>query len=172
MFELTKETRREALAIAVGISPFAVLAAVGALFDLRILGGVLLFLAPAALGAACCAFFAIRFRHVNRERVPHLTDVPTRLVLTRALLPLTAFLIFCSFIFLADPSGGRLPPRVFVFGAAAAFVCWVVANFLWRRWARLLGLDPDTVLVSMHHQRAYPQLEEAARQRTGRPPAV
>jgi hypothetical protein len=158
---LKQETRREALAIAVGISPFAVLAAVGALFDLRILGGVLLFLAPAAFGAACCAFFAIRFRHVNRDRVPHLIDLPKRLVLTRALLPLTAFVIFCSFVYLADPSGGKLPPRVFVSGAAVAFACWLATNFMWRRWARSLGLDPDRVLVAM-----------AERKRAGTPPAV
>jgi hypothetical protein len=158
---LKQETRREALAIAIGISPFAVLAAVGAPFDLRIPGGVLLFLAMASSGAACCVFVAIRFRHVNRERVPDLNDLPTRLVLTRALLPLTAFMIFCFFLYLADPSGGKLPPRVFAFGAAVAFACWLVTNLVWRLWARSLGLDPDSVLVSM-----------AERKRAGTPPAV
>jgi hypothetical protein len=168
---LKQESRREALAIAVAISPFAVLAALGALFDLRILGGVLIFLAPAALGAACCVLFALRFRHVDRDRVPHLIDLPTRLVLTRVLLPLAALVIFCALVVLVDP-GGKLPPGVLAFGAAGAFVWWVVTNLLWRRWAKSLGFDPDDVLVAMHHQRAYPQLEEAERRRTGRPPAV
>jgi hypothetical protein len=167
---LKQETRRDALAIAVGISPFAVLAAVGALFDLRILHGTLLFLAPAALGAAICAFFAIRFRHVNRDRVPHITHIPARLVGTRALLPFAAFAAFCTFVYVADPSGGKLPLRVFVSGAAFAFACWFATNLLWRRWVRSLGLDPDTVLVSINH--AYRPPEKAAGQRTGRPPAV
>ena len=142
----------------------------GALFDLRILHGTLLFLAPAALAAAFCAFFAIRFRHVNRDRVPHMTRIPARLVRTRALLPFATFAVFCTFVYFANPSGGKLPLRVFVSGAVFAFACWVAANLLWRRWARSLGLDPDAVLVSINQ--VYRPPENAARQRTGRPPGV
>lgn len=164
------EIRREAVAIAVGISPFAVLAAAGALFDLRILSGVLLFVPPAALGAASYAFFVIRFRHVNREGLYPIRHIPGRLILARALLPIVAFVIFCAFVYFADPAGGRLPLRVFAAAAAFAFACWGAFMFVWRRWARSLGLDPDIALVSINHAHAGPR--NAAGQGTSGPPAV
>jgi hypothetical protein len=158
--------------IALAIMPFAVLAAIGLAFDVRVLGFALVFLAPIALALACHAFVAVRFRHMKSSAVLFQIDIPARLVLTRAVLPLTTLALLFAFLILSDSAGGGSKSRALAVSVGLAFVCWAIMNWLWRRWARSLGFEPDAVLASMHRSRAYRELEEAARRRDAAPPAA
>jgi hypothetical protein len=163
--DLNAENRREAVAVAVAVMPFTILAIIGAIFDVRILAIALILLVPVALVLAWHAFLFVRFRHLKPSDVPHQIDIPNRLVLTRAALPFTTLVILFSLAFVAGRSSDGLSSRALAVSAAAAFACWAIINWLWRRWARSLGFEPDAVLASIHRSKAYPELVEAARRR-------
>ena len=142
--------RNDLVAIAVAATPFAILAIVGAFFDMRIPGMIVLFALAASSPLGVIAFFSIRFRNVNSGQIPHLTDIPRHLVVTRATLPSASLMIALCLIVLLDRSSDGISARVLGIGVLAAFAFWAVGNLLWRRWARSLGFEPDAVLASMH----------------------
>jgi hypothetical protein len=130
--------------------PFAILAIVGAFFDMRIPGMIVLFALGASSPLGVMAFLNVRFRHVNLERIPQLTEIPRRLVITRATLPSASVTIAFCLLFLLDRSSDGLSAHVLGIGVLAALAFWPVGNWLWRRWARSLGFEPDALLARLY----------------------
>ena len=144
---MSTQARHDAVALAVALLPFAMLAIV----DTRIPGFVLMYFVIVV--AACLgphAYFSIRFRNLNPAEVLLRTDIPRRLLLTRAALPSASLAIALSFLVVPDRSSDRFSAHILAVAAAVAFASWSLANWLWRRWARSLGFEPDAVLASIY----------------------
>ena len=141
------QTLHDAVAWVVALLPFAILA----IIDPRIPGFVLMFLVVVV--AACLgphAYFSIRFRNLDPAEVRLRTDIPRRLLLTRAALPSASLAIALSFLFVSVRSTDGFSAHILAAAAAVSVAAWALANWLWRRWARSLGFEPDAVLASIY----------------------
>jgi hypothetical protein len=159
---LRTQVRHDAVAWAVALLPFAILAIV----DPRIPGFLLLYIVVVL--AACLAphaYFGVRFRNLDPAEVPLRSELPRRLLLTRAALPTASMAVALAFLFgRGRPSDGFSPPILAATGAVA-FGSWSLTNWLWRRWARSLGFNPDAVLAAVYRA-------DTTHRRDPKPPAA